>query len=137
MLSFPRLYINAASILYYTDYMSLARYVGFTITTSHKNDSDMLRQMRMLYARSNRLVRLFYSSIRNVLIELGRNFCVYFYCSYLRTHYNRASFSKICVAYNNFYNRILPAPYLSIQYFYIVFGVSKTNLRTISSNFII
>ena len=52
---------------------------------------DMLRQMRMLYVRSNtRLVRLFHSCSRNVLIELGRSFCVFFYCSYLWTHYNKA-----------------------------------------------
>ena len=55
--------------------------------------------MRMLYARSNRLVRLFYFFSRNVLIELGRS-CSSFYCSYLWTHYNKASFSKIRVAYN-------------------------------------
>ena len=67
----------------------------------------MLRQMRMLYARSNRLVRLFHSCSRNVLIELGRSFCGYFYCSYLWTHYNKASFSKIRVAYNDLYRKIL------------------------------
>ena len=38
----------------------------------------MSRQMRMLYARSNRLVRLFHSCSRNVLLELGRSFVVYF-----------------------------------------------------------
>ena len=67
----------------------------------------MLRQMRMLYARSNRLVRLFHSCSRNVLIELGRSFCGSFYCSYLWTHYNKASFSKIRVAYNDLYRKIL------------------------------
>ena len=56
--------------------------------------------MRMLYARSNRLVRLFYFFSRNVLIELGRSCRGSFYCSYLWTHYNKASFSKIRVAFN-------------------------------------
>ena len=37
----------------------------------------------MLYAQSNRLVRLFHSCIKNVLIELDDSF----YCSYLWTHY--------------------------------------------------
>ena len=73
-LSFPKLYINTAPIPY-TDSL---KYLGFIFTDSHKDDSDMLRQMRMLYARSNRLVRLFHSCSRNVLIELGRSFCVFF-----------------------------------------------------------
>ena len=58
----------------------------------------------MLY---NRLVRLFHSCSRNVLFELGRSFCGSFYCSYLWTHYNKASFSKIRVAYNDLYRKIL------------------------------
>ena len=57
-------------------------------------------------ARSNRL-RLLHSCSRNVLIELGRSFCGSFYCSYLWTHYNKASFSKICVTYNDLYRKIL------------------------------
>ena len=61
----------------------------------------------MFYARSNRLVRLFDSCSRNVLLELGRSFCGSFYCSYLWTHYNKASFSKIRVAYNDLRRKIL------------------------------
>ena len=57
----------------------------------------------MLYARSNRLVRLFHYCSRNVLIELGRNFGGSFYCSYLWTYYNNATFSKIRVAYTMTY----------------------------------
>ena len=102
-LRFPELNINAA-LIPYTDSI---KYLGFTFTNSHKDDNDMLRQMRMLYARSNRLVRLFHSCSRNVLIELGRSFCGSFYCSYLWTHYNKASFSKIRVAYNDLYRKIL------------------------------
>ena len=95
---------NNYNSLPYTDSL---KYLGFIFTSSQKDDSDMLRQMRMLYARSNRLVRLFHSCSRNVLIELGRSFCGSFYCSYLWTHYNKASFSKIRVAYNDLYRKIL------------------------------
>ena len=54
-LQFPGLNINAA-LIPYTDSI---KYLGFTFTNSHKGDNDMLRQMRMLYARSNRLVSYF------------------------------------------------------------------------------
>ena len=67
----------------------------------------MLRQKRILYARSNTLAKLFYTCSRNVLIELGRSFCGSFYCSYLWTHYNKASFSKTRIAYNDLYRKIL------------------------------
>ena len=102
-LRFPELNINAA-LIPYTDSI---KNLGLTFTNSHKDDNDMLRQMRMLYARSNRLARLFPSCSRNVLIELGRSFCGSFYCSYLWTHYNKSSFSNIRVAYNDLYRKIL------------------------------
>ena len=42
----------------------------------------MLRQMRLLYCRSNRLVRLFSKCSKTVLIELCRSYCTTFYCPY-------------------------------------------------------
>ena len=102
-LRFPKLNINTAFIPH-TDSI---KYLGFTFTNSHKDDNDMLPQMRMLYACSNRLVRLFHSCSRNVLIELGKSFCDSFYCSYPWTHYNKESFSKIRVAYNYLYRKSL------------------------------
>ena len=44
---------------------------------------------------------------RNVLIDFGKSFCGSFYCSYLWTHYNKASFSKIRVAHNDVYRKTL------------------------------
>ena len=90
-------------------YVDSIKYLGFTFTRNHKDDDDMLRQMRTLYARSNRIVRIFHSCSTKVLIELGRNFCGFFYCSYLWSQYNKSSFSKIRVAYNNLYRKILHA----------------------------
>ena len=81
--------------------------IGFTFTSSNKDDNDIIRQMRILYARSNRIVRLFHSCSSDVLLELGRSFCGSFYCSYLWTSYKKSSFSKIRVAYNNFYRKLL------------------------------
>ena len=78
-LSLPKLTMNSVHI----PYTDSNKYLGFTFASSHKDDNDMLRQMRMLYARSNRLVRLFHSCNNDVLLELGRNFCGSFYCSYL------------------------------------------------------
>ena len=53
-LRFPELNINTALILY-TDSI---KYLESTFTNSHKDDNDMLRQMRILHARSNTLIDL-------------------------------------------------------------------------------
>ena len=87
-LSLPQVTINSAHI----PYTDSVKYLGFTFASSHKDDNDILRQMRMLYARSNRFVRLFHSCNTDVLLELGRSFCGSFYCSYLWTHYKNHHF---------------------------------------------
>ena len=68
---------------------------------------DMLRQMRSLFVRSNRRLKIFQGCSEKVLVELGRSFCDSFYCSYLWTQYNASSFSKFRVAYNDLYRKIL------------------------------
>ena len=42
-----------------------------------------------------------------ILIELGRSYCGSFYCSYLWTQFNKSTISKIRVAYNDLYRKIL------------------------------
>ena len=70
----------------------------------------MLRQMRTLYARSNRIIRIFHNCSTKVLIKLESSVCESFYCSYLTSQYNKSSFSKVRVAYNNLYRMILHVP---------------------------
>ena len=122
-LSLLKISINSAHIPY-TDSI---KYLGFTFTSSHKEDNDIhvIRQMRILYAdyaRSNRIVRLFHSCSTDVLLELDRSFCGSFYCSHLWTSYKKSSFSKIHVAYmyNNFYSKLV---------------VNYKTLRAITCNF--
>ena len=67
----------------------------------------MLRQMRLLNCRSNRLSRMFNKTSKNVLIELCRSLRTTFYCPYFWTVYKKATFSKIRVAYNNVYRKLL------------------------------
>ena len=66
----------------------------------------MLRQMRLLYCRSNRLIRMFNKCSQNVLIELCRSFCTTFYCPYFWTQHKKVTFSKLHVAYNNVYREV-------------------------------
>ena len=101
--SLPLLFMNSLPILY----ADFNKYLGFIFTSNNCENSDILKQMRMLYCRSNCLVRLFNKYSKPVLLELCRCFCTVFYCSYFFTQYKKTTFSKIRVAYNNVYRKIL------------------------------
>ena len=79
------------------------KYLGYIFSNNNNDDAELFRQMRLLYCRSNRLVRLFSKCSKTVLIEL----CTTFYCPYFYTQYKKATFSKLRVAYNNVYRKIL------------------------------
>ena len=49
------------------------KYLEFTFAASHKDDEDLLRQMRILYARSNRIVKIFHNCCTKVMVELERS----------------------------------------------------------------
>ena len=102
----PLLYLNKLPVLY-TDFI---KYLGCTFSSNNCDDNDMLKQMRMLYCRSNQLVRLFNKCSKPVSLEFCRSFFTVFYCSYFRTNYKKTTFSKIRVAYNNVYRKILDVP---------------------------
>ena len=41
-------------------YADNVKYLGFTFSSDQKDDNDILRQLRMLYTKSNRLLCLFH-----------------------------------------------------------------------------
>ena len=54
-LSCPLLYMDSQALKYDDNLKCL----GFTFSSDQKDDNDTLRQLRMLYTKSNRLLRLF------------------------------------------------------------------------------
>ena len=89
-LSLQPLFMNKLPIMY-TDSI---KYLGFNFTSNNCDDADILKQMRMLYCRSNRLVRLFNTCSKPVLLELCRSFYTVFYCPYFWTNYKKTTFSR-------------------------------------------
>ena len=69
-------------LLKYTDDI---KYLGFTFSSDQKDDKDLLRQLRLLYTKSNRLLRLFYHCSTDVKIALFCSYCTCFYCPFLYT----------------------------------------------------
>ena len=54
-------------------------------TNDKQDDVEMLRQLRLLYKRPNKILRMFHFSTVDVKLELFRSFCTPFYCCYLWT----------------------------------------------------
>ena len=87
-LALPSLHINHLPISY-TDSI---KYLGYIVSSDNSDDAEMLRQMRLLYCRSNRLIRMFNKCSQNVLTELCRSFCTTFYCPYFWTQHKKLHF---------------------------------------------
>ena len=64
-----------------------AKYLGFTFNDSKCDDSDMLRQMRLLYAKSNTLLRTFSHCSSDVKVTLFQSYCTALYCPFLWNDY--------------------------------------------------
>ena len=62
-------YINTERL----DYTDKIKKLGFTFCSDKKDDNDMLRQMRILYTKSNRLLRLFHYYSTDVKLGLFRS----------------------------------------------------------------
>ena len=108
------------------EYTAYTKYLGFTFSMNVQDDDDMLRQMRTLYIRSNKLLRTFYHCSIDVKLELFRSFCTSFYCCYLWTAYKKSTFNKLRVAFNNAYRRVLGLPWQSsASAMYANFGIQN------------
>ena len=58
-------------------YISVSKYLGFSCSDSNYDDCVMLRQMRFLYAKSNKLIRTFSHCSIDVKITLLQSYCTH------------------------------------------------------------
>ena len=80
-------------------------------TNDKRDEVKMLRQLRLLYMRSNNIIRMFLFCAIDFKLELFRSFCTSFYCCYLWTGYKKSTFNRLRVAFINAYRRILVLPW--------------------------
>ena len=66
-----------------------------------------MRHMRSLYAKSKKVIRMFNHCTVDVKLLLIKSYCTSFYCGYLWSDYKAKTFSKLRVAFNNVYRRVL------------------------------
>ena len=102
----PNVFIGSDALKFITE----SKYLGFTFSDSKSDDCDMLRQMRLLYAKSNKLLRTFSHCSTDVKITLFQSYCTALYCPYLWNDYKKSTFSKVRVAFNNAYRKIFGLP---------------------------
>ena len=96
-------------------YVNTVKYLGFVFCENKKDDEDMLKQMRSLYAKSNKVIRMFNHCTVDVKLLLIKSYCTSFYCGYLWSDYKVKTFSKLRVAFNNVYRRVLGLPTCMVQ----------------------
>ena len=101
-LYFPTVFIGSDALKFIKE----SKYLGFTFDDSKSDDCDMLRQMRLLYAKSNKLLRTFSHCSTDVKITLFQSYCTALYCPYLWNNYNKSIFRTVHVAFNNAYRKI-------------------------------
>ena len=75
----PRVHIGSAQLEYVYD----AKYLDFMFCENKKDDCDMLRQLRTLYAKSNKIIRTFSHCTIDVKLLLIKSYCTSFYCGYM------------------------------------------------------
>ena len=63
--------------------------------------------MRSSYAKSNKLLRTFSQGSIDVKNTLFQSYCTALYCPFFWTNYKNSTFTKIRVAFNNAYRKIV------------------------------
>ena len=61
------------------------KYLSYMFSSNDSDDVEIMRQMRLLYCRSYRLIRMFTNAAKNVVTKLRKNFRTTFRYPYFRT----------------------------------------------------
>ena len=87
------------------------KYLGYFFTADGKDDRDMTRACRLLYAQGNSLIRKFHMCTDKVKIKLFTTYCSQVYCAHLWQYRDTdKSYRKVKVAYNNVFRFLLRLP---------------------------
>ena len=78
----------------------------YIINDSFKDDDDILKEVRNLYARGNAIVRQFKNTNDYVKVQVFKSFCYPVYCSSMWSDYNNNTIRKLRVGYNSIFRRL-------------------------------
>jgi len=81
-------------------YTSQLNYLGHLLTSELRDDNDILKQVRSLYAIANMLLRKFRSTQLHTKVMMFNAFCSPIYSCQLWCHFRKDSFNRLRVANN-------------------------------------
>ena len=102
----PSLFLNKSQLTF----VDKVKYLGHVITSCLYDDSDIDRQIRSLYCRSNMLVKKFGKCSDFVKCFLFKSFCSNMYCCSLWSKNHLYKSHRLYVTYNNAIRRFLHLP---------------------------
>ena len=76
-----------------------------------QSDDVLQTNIRTLYIRSHKLLRMFSYCTVYVKKELFRSYCSSLYCCALWSDYRKATYRKLTVAFNNIHRGLLGLPW--------------------------
>ena len=79
--------------------MTNFKYLGHIIEHTLHDDSDISRELRYLFTRTNLLIRRFWRCSLDVKLRLFRTYCMCFYDISLWKYYKVGSMNKLAAAY--------------------------------------
>ena len=88
-------------------YENSVTYLGVVLDSKLKDDIDIARQLRSLYASFNSFISNFSRCSIPVKQKLIESYCKNCCCATLWVDYNKKSIAKIRVAYNNIFRTVL------------------------------
>jgi len=92
---FPLFSIGDSTI----QYVAKFKYLGHIITQNLPDDSDIQREIRNMYVRTNMLVRKFYKCSLSVKIILFKTYCMCVYDVALWSKYSVSCLNKLSLCY--------------------------------------
>ena len=99
----PRLVLSNNVLKYVSSY----KYLGITICNDKKDDVEIAKQCRNLYARGNTVIRNFKQCSEEIKCRLFKSYCTGFYCSPLWITHSSESLRRIHVAFNRIFRILL------------------------------
>ena len=107
-----RFQFRANSVLSGTqlEYVDSFPYLGHLITNNRCDNADISKQLRKLNAVGNQLIRKFNFCTMDVTVQLFKTYCYPIYCNSLWSKFTQVSISKLRVAYNDIFRRLIGVP---------------------------
>ena len=99
----PNIYFNNNKV----EYVEKVIHLSVFICNDLKDDEDMLRHLHSFYAKSNSIIRKFHNCSVVVKLHLFHAYWCTIYCSQLWVNFNKSTYLKLKVAYNNIHRHML------------------------------